>query len=103
MKQYNKLVRDKIPEIISAKGGTPKTRILDDAEYQTELGKKLLEETNEYLQDPNINELADILEVMHAILDVQNKTFADLEIARAQKAKERGGFRKRLFLETVEE
>ena len=104
MKTYNKLVRDRIPEIIEGKGGVPKTRVLsDDTEYLTELGKKLQEEVNEYLQDGHIDELADILEVINAILGSQNKSFADLEIVRNQKAEQRGGFSKRLYLETVEE
>jgi len=103
MKTYNKLVRDGIPEIIKASGGAPKTRILSDTEYNNALAKKLLEEADEYIKDPNIKELADILEVVHAILETQGKSFAELESVRKEKAKERGGFSKRLFLETVEE
>ena len=104
VKEYNKLVRDKIPGIIKAKGGVPKTRTLSsDAEYLTALGKKLHEEVAEYLDDPDIKELADILEIIHAILEMQNKSFAELESVRKEKAKERGGFVKRIFLETVEE
>jgi len=103
VKTYNKLVRDGIPEIIKASGGVPKTRILSDAEYNNALAKKLREEADEYIKDPNVKELADILEVIHAILETQGKSFSELENVRKQKAKERGSFSKRLFLETVEE
>ena len=60
MKVFNKLVRDKIPEIIASKGEYAKTRILDNDEYKKELDKKLLEEVNEYMTDDNVEELADI-------------------------------------------
>ena len=63
MKEYNKLVRDKIPEIMISKNCKPVTRILSDEEYILELNKKLLEEVNEYLKDDNSEEIADILEL----------------------------------------
>jgi len=104
LKTYNKLVRDRIPEIIEGKGGVSKTRVLsDDTEYLSELGKKLQEEVNEYLQDGYIDELADIMEVIHAILETQDVSIRELEDVRKEKANERGGFSKRLYLETVEE
>ena len=88
MKTYHKLIRDKIPEIIQADGKTCITRILSDEEYVDALEKKLNEEVAEYQTDKNLEELADILEV--------------LETARAKKSKERGGFEKKIFLERVE-
>lgn len=60
MKEYNKLVRDNIPEIMIKNGAKPVTRILSDNEYLEELNKKLLEEVNEYLSSGDILELADI-------------------------------------------
>lgn len=103
MKTFNKLVRDKIPEIIKANGEVPITRVLGDEEFMHELNKKLQEEVQEYLADENIEELADILEVMHGILASKKKTFLELEGLRKQKAQERGGFEKRVFLEGTQE
>ena len=70
MKVYNKLVRDKIPDIIKAEGRTVKTRVLNDEEYRVELNKKLQEEVKEYLDDNNVEELADIVEVIYGILNL---------------------------------
>ena len=63
---YNKLVRDNIPEIIEASGKTCKTEILSNEEYLQMLDKKLDEELAEYHQEQNIEELADLLEVLYA-------------------------------------
>lgn len=102
MKVYNKLVRDNIPEIMIENGAKPITRILNDEEYLLELNKKLLEETNEYLVDGNIEELADIAEVLLAILKAKNISLEDLEKLRVHKANKRGSFEKRIFLESEE-
>lgn len=99
MKEYNKLVRDNIPEIMIQNGATPITRILSQEEYLQELKKKLLEETNEFLESENIEELADIEEVILAILDTTNQTRNNLEDIRLKKVKKRGAFNKRIFLE----
>ena len=95
---YNKLVRDRIPEIIQAKGGTCKTRILSDEEYAQKLDRKLGEELAEYLDSHNPEELADLLEVMYACAALQSLTPADLERIRAEKAAKRGGFREKILL-----
>ena len=63
MKTYNKLVRDKIPEIMLASGVKPVTKTLNPEEYTLFLEKKLDEEVAEYHKDKNVEELADILEV----------------------------------------
>ncbi|WP_353736241.1 nucleoside triphosphate pyrophosphohydrolase [Ruminococcus sp.] len=68
---HNKLVRDKIPEIIEKAGKTPVTHILSEEEYITELDRKLNEECSEYQADKNIEELADMLEVMYAIAEAR--------------------------------
>ncbi len=102
MKVYNKLVRDRIPEIIEADGKTCKTRILSDAEYIRSLEEKLNEEVAEFQKDKNIEEMADVLEVLQAICIANGYSLEELEEKRAQKAKERGGFSKRIFLESVE-
>lgn len=99
MKEYNKLVRDNIPEIMIQNGATPITRILSQEEYLQELKKKLLEETNEFLESEALEELADIEEVILAILDATNQTRNNLEDIRLKKVKKRGAFNKRIFLE----
>lgn len=99
LKIYNKLVRDNIPKIMIQNGATPITRILSDEEYLTELNKKLLEEVKEYLESGEIEELADIEEVILAILNIKGLTKDDLEEVRLIKSKKRGSFKKRIFLE----
>ena len=75
-KVYNKLVRDKIPEIIEASGKTCTCETLRDGQYIEFLNQKLLEEVNEYLESGLVEELADIGEVMHAILESHWKNFS---------------------------
>ena len=99
MKLYNKLVRDNIPEIMINNGATPITRILDEEEYIKELNKKLSEEVQEYLESEDIEELADIEEVIISILNTKNKTREQLEQIRKDKSSKRGSFGKRIFLE----
>lgn len=97
--KYNKLVRDRIPEIIKEKGDNPITHIAEDVEYWDKLKEKLLEEIEEFKKDENIEEIADILEVLDAIIDY--KGFDRDEIAKAKntKAEVRGGFKKRIILD----
>lgn len=101
MKIYNKLVRDKIPEIIHADGKQAKTRILDEKEYLNELIKKLREEVAEFEENLSIEELADIKEVTIALCEAMNIQADKLEEIRLQKAKTNGRFKNRIFLETV--
>lgn len=101
-KIFNKLVRDKIPEIIQQDGKIAVTRILNDNEYKIELMKKLLEECNEVLNSSDssslIEELADVLEVIRSIALNENCSFSELlEIAK-EKENDRGGFNKRIYL-----
>ncbi len=102
MKVYNKLVRDKIPEIIEADGKTCKTRILGDEEYLAALEEKLNEEVAEYQKDKNLEEMADVLEVLQAICIAKGYSLEELEAMRAKKAGKRGGFADKVFLESVE-
>ena len=102
MKVYNKLVRDKIPEIIEGDGKTCKTRILSDEEYIAALEAKLNEEVAEYQADKNLEEMADVLEVLQAICIARGYSLNDLEEMKAKKANERGGFKKKMFLKYVE-
>ena len=95
---YNKLVRDRIPEIIRAKGNTCQTRILSDQEYKIALDAKLGEELAEYFASHNAEELADLLEVIYACAALQSLSPADLERIRADKAAKRGGFKDKILL-----
>jgi predicted house-cleaning noncanonical NTP pyrophosphatase (MazG superfamily) len=101
MKIYNKLVRDKIPEIIAADGKKFVTRILDEEEHLQELVKKLAEEYEEFKKDISLEELADLQEVILALAD-QIASREELEKVRAHKAKARGGFKNRIYLESTE-
>lgn len=97
--KYNKLVRDKIPEIIRKKGEIPVMHIADDGEYQRKLKEKLKEEVDEYIKNPEEHELADILEVIYAICDSKKIDRKTLELVRKKKAEERGGFKERIILD----
>ena len=98
---YNKLVRDKIPEIIEADGKTCETEILSDAEYIEMIDAKLDEELAEYHNDKNLEELADLLEVIHAAAIARGYSVEELEELRAKKAEKRGGFKDKIFLKKV--
>ena len=102
MKVYNKLVRDKIPEIIEEDGKKCVTHILSDEKYIEALETKLNEEVSEYQADKNLEEMADILEVLQAICIARGYTLEELEIMREKKANDRGGFVEKIFLEYVE-
>ena len=97
--KYNKLVRDKIPEIIRGKGETPITHIANDEEYWNKLKEKLTEEVNEFFKESNPEELADILEVIYAICDYLKISKEDLEKIREEKAEKRGAFEKKIILD----
>lgn len=94
-----KLVRDRIPEIIRSQGKTCKTRILTDEAYRECLHDKLDEELAEFHKDRNLEELADLMEVILAAAADLGYTPEDLECVRRAKAAQRGGFAKRIYLE----
>ena len=98
MEYYNKLVRDRIPEIIESQGETPVARVLDDGEYMACLEEKLQEETAEYLESKELDELADILEVVYALCEARGHSRRELAEACEKKRQARGGFHKRIFL-----
>lgn len=100
---YNKLVRDQIPEIIESSGKTCSTEILSPEDYLRMIDTKLDEELAEYHNDKNIEELADLLEVIRAATVARGYTLEDLERVRAEKAAKRGGFEKRILLKDVYE
>lgn len=99
---YNKLVRDKIPEIIRADGKQLKSRILDDAEHLEALLKKLEEECAELKEARNAEELADVHEVLIALADALGIDRKELEKVRQNKTAKHGGFQQKIFLEEVE-
>ena len=94
-KKYNKLVRDRIPEIIESSGKSCVTEILSDEDYLKMLDAKLDEELAEYHADQNIEELADLIEVIRACAVARGYTIEELEQVRAEKAAKRGGFERR--------
>ena len=102
-KVYNKLVRDRIPEIIEGSGAKCNTKILSDDEYLKMVDAKLDEELAEYHADQNIEELADLLELIRAAALARGYTLDELEAVRAEKAKKRGGFNEKIFLIDVTE
>ena len=103
MKIYNKLVRDKIPEIINKNNAVCKVKILNNEEFLKGLNQKLQEELNEYLESGDIEELADLEEVIRAILDAKNTTYKEFEEIRQTKVIKRGAFKNKIFLESIEE
>ena len=99
--KYNKLVRDRIPEIIEASGKICATEILSDEAYLRLLDAKLDEELAEYHSDQNIEELADLLEVIYAAAMARGYTLEQLESVRAAKAEKRGAFANKILLKEV--
>lgn len=100
-KRYYKLVRDRIPEIIEASGKTCTVEVLSDEDYLKMVDAKLDEELAEYHEDQNIEELADLLEVIRAAAIARGYTVEELEQVRAEKALKRGSFEKKLLLKEV--
>ena len=101
IKEYYKLVRDLIPDIIEESGKKCLTEVLSDEEYLRMLDVKLDEELSEYHKDQNIEELADILEVLYAATKARGYSVEQLEAVRAEKAAKRGSFNKKILLKQV--
>ncbi|WP_391204688.1 phosphoribosyl-ATP pyrophosphohydrolase [Psychrobacillus sp. L4] len=104
---YNKLVRDLIPQVIEKTGSKFSTRILDPSEHLTEIKNKLFEEVKEFAETNSrkdaLEELADILELIHAALPIHEATYEELEKIRIAKKEKRGGFVEGIFLIEVED
>lgn len=101
MIQYHKLVRDRIPEIIEANGKTCVWETLSQEDYIRLLDEKLNEELSEYQESKSLEELADLLEVMQAVVRARGWTLEELEQVRSDKAAKRGGFEKKILLKKV--
>ena len=97
-KKYNKVVRDKIPEIIEESGKKYNLKQIDDASFLVEIEKKLIEEVNEHSESKDIEELADLLEVIYRISELRGVNSDELDEIRKDKAKKRGIFANNLFL-----
>ncbi len=98
---HRKLIRDKIPQVIEAAGDKYEVRVMGEKEYEKELKKKLVEEAKELNEVPKktlVNEMADVLELLKSISEFYKIDFKLVEEKQVQKRKERGGFKKRLFL-----
>ena len=101
---YNKLVRDKIPENInSIIGRTCNYKILDEDEYMKELDKKLFEEAHEFIEEHSVEELADLTEVILAIMKAKNISKEQVEEARRIKNNKKGSFNDKIYLIDVEQ
>jgi len=99
------LVRDRIPEIIRQRGQTPVTHVAGDAEFLAALKAKVVEEAEELRTATGaveIEEVADVLEVLRALADALGISWATIEEKTAGKAAARGGFTKRIIVERVE-
>ena len=102
-KTYHNLVRDRIPEIIKADGKTCVCETLSDEDYLSLLDQKLNEELAEYQESKSLEEMADLLEVIQAVVKARGWTLEELEQVRANKAAKRGGFEKKVLLKEVSE
>ncbi len=103
-KIYNKLVRDKIPDIIKGNGENPVIKVLNEDEYKKELEKKFYEEYNKVISangQDRLEELADMLEVIAALAKIEGKTLEDVSLIAHQKVLKRGSFNNRIYLEKV--
>lgn len=99
---YNKLVRNNIPNLLP-KGMTCKTTVLNSQDYEKALVKKLQEELDEFKESGDVMELADLIEVIYAVLRHQRISLADFNEMRLHKANVKGDFSERLFLISTEE
>lgn len=102
IRNYHKLVRDRIPEIIESDGKQCVCEVLSSEEYLVLLDEKLKEELNEYEESKSLEELADLLEVMYAVVKARGWSVEELEQVRKEKAEQRGGFEKRILLKEVQ-
>lgn len=99
--EYDKLVRDDIPEVVRENDEVPETHVADDAEYARRLREKLVEEAEEFAESGDREELADVVAVVDAVCEHEGVDWEELERRADEKASERGGFGERVVLERV--
>ncbi|ART75165.1 phosphoribosyl-ATP pyrophosphohydrolase [Sutcliffiella horikoshii] len=106
MPVYNKLVRDKIPQIIEGTGKRYTSKVLSDEDYIKYLKLKSYEELDEYCaaetNEEAVEELADLLEIVRALAGYHGSSMEEIEEVRREKAEKRGGFEEKVFLVEVE-
>ncbi|OGY23507.1 MAG: hypothetical protein A2172_04845 [Candidatus Woykebacteria bacterium RBG_13_40_15] len=100
--EYNKLVRDKIPEIIKKSNLKPVTHKAGKKEFEQKLIEKLAEEIEEFKRNSSVEELADLLEIIYAICDLKGIDKRKIELIRQKKANEKGAFKKKTILERTD-
>ncbi|MGG3915989.1 nucleoside triphosphate pyrophosphohydrolase [Rossellomorea vietnamensis] len=107
MPTYNKLVRDKIPQIIGSNGKEYSTKVLNNEDYIKYLKEKAYEELEEYCATKTdgeaVEELADLLEVISTLAKNHRSSIEKVEAVRKEKAVKCGGFQEKLFLIEVED
>jgi len=96
--EYNKVIRDRIPEIIRENGNDCEVKILTDEDFLIELEKKIGEELVEYLESREVMELADMIEVIYRVAELKGYSVDSLDNMRREKAQKRGAFNENLFL-----
>lgn len=99
MTQYHKLVRDKVPDRIAAKGEPYTMHVADDAEYREKLKEKLREEVEEWVSEESLEEMADVFEVITAILECKGWTIEQIVEKQKAKRETHGGFAKKIILD----
>ncbi len=97
--RYDKLVRDGIPDIIREKGDSCLFHVASELEYAGKLYEKLREESEELIEGRNVQEIADVLEVIDAIMSFEGISAGEVEAAKSKRREERGAFEKRIILE----
>lgn len=97
--RYDKLVRDRIIDIIEVKGRRATWHVATDEEYRQKLREKLREEVSEFFENPSREEMADVFEVITAVLKERDWALEDIVALQKKKREERGGFERRLILE----
>ena len=103
MIQYNKAIRDKIPEIIRESGSKCNIKTLSEKEFLEKMEKKLDEEVAEYHQSKSVEEIADIIEVLERVAALRGTSVEELMRIKEEKAQKRGKFEKNLFLVDTDE
>ena len=105
MTDLNKLVRDKVPSLVTKDGGSYSLKLLSPLEHQHEITKKMFEELNEYNEATSkskaIEELVDIVELIYAAVQLHDLSIDEFEAIRLAKKQKKGGFEKGIYLHNI--